>query len=102
MTRDSGLKELYALGANDLVGAKQGAKKLTAEWNSQVPFDNFEYDTGDDQQNGTFVLVTFSIGGGSKTLTSQGIIKTDELSDAVEGEAKYKVTFVGQWAAWQG
>ena len=99
MDRDSGLKSVFALGANDWVGAKQTPKKLTASWNSEVPLNiAFEYDPSNDESNGLFVTVIFDTG--AMTLTTTGIIRTDGLSDGVDATAKQAITFEGKWAEW--
>lgn len=104
MTRNSGLKSLKALGANDWVGAKQGAKWMTAEFNSQVPLNGFEFDAGPSEAgtaaNGIFVNILFIAA--SSTLASTGIITMDDMSDSVEGETKLAIHFEGQWAPWHG
>lgn len=113
ITRNSGLLPVDT-AAKGFAGFTPGAPFLEIEVGNAVPNADFEYNSGSDQIGGAggvdvgpntqaipaFTPIQMTLVAAGRTLTSDGCIMSDDLSYAINSEAKLNFRFRGEWADW--
>lgn len=84
--------------AKGFAGATKGAAHMTVAISNLVPDGGFEYDAGADMQAAN--PITLTLVAASQTLTADSFATGDDLSFAVNQEAKQNINFICEYAQW--
>jgi hypothetical protein len=107
MRRNAGLKPVATLFKN-FAGVEQGVSSLEITIEEAVPVDGFELWSetsefqggGDPGMNSVPEYVTITIVAAGNTLTTVGVIDSDELAYAVNAHTALTIHFIGEWSDW--